>query len=96
MTSSEESVAPTRGLLGLCPAVGVSFLGYAMIAALGNNAALVVLGEIIGTSGGSFIAGVDAGLSLIIFNALALLAAAAFRRPTHSARLATVQFADGG
>lgn len=39
-------------------------------AALGNNAALLVLGEVIGVSGGSFIAGVDSAVPMIAFSIL--------------------------
>ncbi len=41
---------------------------------LGNNAALLVLGEVVGVSGGSFLAGVATALPLVVLGGIAVLA----------------------
>jgi MFS transporter, DHA1 family, tetracycline resistance protein len=48
---------------------------------LGNNAALLVLGEVVGVSGGSFIAGIDPMLPLLVLAVLAAVAPAVLSRP---------------
>jgi len=48
---------------------------------LGNNAALLVLGEVVGVSGGSFIAGIDPMLPLLVLAVLAAAAPAVLSRP---------------
>lgn len=48
---------------------------------LGNNSALIVLGEVIGTAGGSFLAGVDPAVPLLAFAAVGVATAALLARP---------------
>ncbi len=48
---------------------------------LGNNAALLVLGEVIGVSGGAFLAGIAPALPLLVLAAILVLAFAATAAP---------------
>lgn len=48
---------------------------------LGNNAALLVFGEVVGVSGGSFIAGIDPMLPLLVLAVRAAVAPAVLGRP---------------
>ncbi|MDT0349051.1 hypothetical protein [Pseudonocardia charpentierae] len=76
-------------MASLLLAVSLSAVGALLSAAaptdrqgtvLGNNAALLVLGEVVGVSGGSFIAGIDPMLPLLVLAVLAAVAPAVLSR----------------
>jgi len=48
---------------------------------MGNNAALLVLGEVVGVSGGAFIAGIDTALPILVLAGLAVVACALIGAP---------------
>ena len=86
-------------LASVCLALSLSAVAALLSAAapadrqgtvLGNNAALIVLGEVIGVTGGSLLAGINPAVPIVVYAILAALAPVALGlRPSRPATVGT-------
>ncbi len=81
--SARRYRSPSASVTSLCMALSLSAVAALLSAAapadrqgavLGNNAALIVLGEIVGVTGGSLLAGIDPAVPIVVLACVAALA----------------------